>query len=309
MNENNILPVDSKNEKVSEMSDFFNTTFAVNSQYNGAEVLNTESVEVLDNNSLEVLDDAPVVALDPHKNANNPIPVNPVAPVEEEDFKYISMNFKDILNLFIGIFIKPISNIKDNAKRYSEIQNCFKLTLIITLISIILSLIGSLIVGGFGYTIDPLTGGYSRGFSIENIMNINFLNYIFKGILISGGVIFIFSLVYYAASFMNNKGVKFGTYLMISNLSFFPFIIGGSLLYPIGNLFSIYIALCLLVLSVIYTMIIYITGVNELLVFKSIDRKAFYNLFNIILIVVIVMIVFYLLLQNGMIEIPVNIII
>lgn len=303
MNENNIMPVGNNEKNIDDnnMSDFFNETFAVSPQNEGVERLETVGVEVLD--------DAPVPMLDPNNNSSNPIPVNPIAPKEEENYKYVSMTFKDIINLFIGMFIRPISNIKDNAKKYSEIQNCLKFTLIMTVISIILSLLGSLIVGGFGYTIDPITGGYSRGFSIDNILSINFLNYIIKGLFISGGAIFVISLIYYASSFMNNKGVKFGTYLMISNLSFFPFVIGGSLLLPIGNLFSIYIAACLMIISIFYTMIVFITGINELLVFNSVDSKVFYNLFNIVLVLIIIMIVFYILLQNNMINIPINIII
>ncbi|MBQ8659619.1 MAG: hypothetical protein IJ475_02120 [Bacilli bacterium] len=280
----------------------FNQAFGVNSvqdvSSNGVQVVSAE---------VEQLEDGPVAVLDPHNNANNPIPVNPVAPMEEEIYENIDMPFSDVVKMTLGIFLRPASNIKENAKKYSEMHNCLKFTLIITVLSIVLSLVGCVVVGGFNITIDPLTGGYTRGFSLDNILQQNFLSYIVKGVLISGIGIFVVSLVYYASSFMNNKGVKFGTYLMISNLSFLPFILGCSLLMPITCIFSTYIGLCLMVICILYMLVIYITGVNEILAFQTVDRKVFYNLFNFSLIFIIIMVLFYVLLESGLIYLPVSI--
>ena len=93
----------------------------------------------------------------------------------------------------------------------------------------------------------------------------------------SFGSIFVASMVYYASSFLNSKGVRMGTYFMVSCLALVPVIIGVLVLYPIVNVFSQYAAIFVFVFSLLYTLISFYIGMNEVLVFKDINKRIIYN--------------------------------
>ena len=77
----------------------------------------------------------------------------------------------------------------------------------------------------------------------------DYLSIIVGALSISCILILVVSAVYYILSFMKNKGVYLGTYIMVSNMALFPFLFTVAVLYPVGIIISYYIGF-LLVLSV-----------------------------------------------------------
>ena len=75
------------------------------------------------------------------------------------------------------------------------------------------------------------------------------------------------------SSFFNNKGVSFGEYLLITNLSFISFLVGYSILLPLGCIVHYYLGYALLGVSVIYTLVCFISGINNELKFRSNNRR------------------------------------
>ena len=106
----------------------------------------------------------------------------------------------------------------------------------------------------------------------------------------------------------NNKGVSFGEYLIITSLSFIPFLFGYSVLLPVGSIFSSFIGYILLGVTVIYTLVSFISGINQALTFSSVNRKIIYNTFNLSVIFIAIAIIVYFIYFSGLINISNSII-
>jgi hypothetical protein len=233
--------------------------------------------------------------LDANNNGTNPVPVNPVAPVElETEAKVVKVKFLDILVLMVGVFVKPGNILMDNSKKYRNTKSAFVVTAYVTLMSLVLALGVRLAVGGFQRSYNAVSGSYSTVFSLNNIFTQDFFTYILLAAVISGISIVVVSLVYYAASYFTGKGVHLGTYLIITNQAFAPLIIGVNALYPLGALVSPYIGIILLGISFIYSFVIFITGISECIKFASVNKEIIYNVINLSIIFVSIVLIVYL---------------
>ena len=233
--------------------------------------------------------------LDANNNGTNPVPVNPVAPVElETEAKAVKVKFLDILVLMVGVFVKPGNILMDNSKKYRNTKSAFVVTAYVTLMSLVLALGVRLAVGGFQRSYNAVSGSYSTVFSLNNIFTQDFFTYILLAAVISGISIVVVSLVYYAASYFTGKGVHLGTYLIITNQAFAPLIIGVNALYPLGALVSPYIGIILLGISFIYSFVIFITGISECIKFASVNKEIIYNVINLSIIFVSIVLIVYL---------------
>lgn len=230
---------------------------------------------------------AKVQKLDPLNNSNNPIPVNPVAPKEQED--EVAINSKTSLfiaiGILIGLILHPCGTVTKNTHKYKFTGKAFGMFLYFNLISVVACLVSRVLFGGFTRTYNSLVGAYSNDFNISNLTKLsNYLWPLIGAICITCLFTLLVSLVYYACSFMNSRGITYGTYLMVAEQSIFPFFVGVFFLYPLCRFASSTLALVVVIISFLYTFLIYITSMGEVLTFKSNDRKIFYNLFNILII-------------------------
>lgn len=256
------------------------------------------NIEVLDNNE----------KLDPLNNANNPIPVNPVAPVvAEEKIEDVDVKPIILLNLLFDLIKKPGTTLTKYVSKYQGTKTAFFITMFITVFSLVLSLVMSLITGGFIKNYNVTTGSYTTSYSFSNIFTQDFLRIIAIALMISGGLILIVSIVYYAASFFNSKGVNFGKCLMICNVCFLPLIIGVTALYSLGVIISYYVGFIFLGISIIYSTILFITGMNECLKIESLDKKIYYNLFNLVIVFLIVVAIVFIFFYGEISFIPTNV--
>ena len=253
-----------------------------------------ENIEELDT---EILDNQ--TQFDPLNNANNPVPVNPVAPkeelVEDELPEDVKANLFSTVGMMLGMIVKPGTTIINNSKKYRSLSKALVVTLWVSVISIILCMAARIVVGMFSVSYNSVTGASSVKLTFGNIFNLdNYTPYLLVAFLMSFGAISIASLIYYASSFLNSKGVHMGTYFMVSSLAMVPIIIGVLVLYPIVSIFSQYAALLVLVFTFLYTLISFFIGMNEVLVFGNIDKRILYNVINLSIIFMIIVIVFLL---------------
>ena len=240
-----------------------------------------------------------IQSLDPLNNANNPIPVNPVAPVEEVIEKE-KLGFGGIIKMVLGMVFKPGDVLDEKPDKYGTIDNGLKLTLILTLIFRVIA--GMFIKSDVGNVFG------SVGFDFDNVFMLEYSYYLVTAVIISGVCILVVSLIYYLSSFFNNKGVSFGEYLIITSLSFIPFLFGYSVLLPVGSIFSSFIGYILLGVTVIYTLVSFISGINQALTFSSVNRKIIYNTFNLSVIFIAIAIIVYFIYFSGLINISNSII-
>jgi len=267
-----------------------------------------EESEVLDLQFEENKVDNP--ALDPLNNANNPVPVNPVAQtkevfVEEDLPKDVKANIFSVVGMMLGMILTPGSTIVTNSKKYRSTFKAFMVTVWITIVSLILSIGVRILVGSFTKSYNTVTGSSHVNFNIANIMNLdNYLPYIALAFFMSFVVIFVVSFVYYASSFLNSKGVPLGSYIMVSNLGLLPFIIGVIGVSPAISIISSYLGMLALIFSFLYSLIAFMTGMNEILTFKNIDRKILYNVLNLSCIILVVIVLYAFLTRMNILILP-----
>lgn len=264
---------------------------------NNVETLDMDtSAESSGNNDIkkeQVVNTSQLNALD---NATNPVPVNPVAPIENNiNYAEQDVKIKNVINMFVNSLTKPGTTMVEDGNKYRDSIVAWKVTLFITLISIVLSLISGIVSGCFNTGYNSNTGAAFTTFNPGNIVNVNWLSKIFISIMVSGISISIVSGVYYAFSFIKSKGIAFGRYMMVTNIAFVPFIFGVTVVAPIGSIISPFLGLALAGVGLIYTLVSFISGINNLLAINSVNKNIIYNVVNLGLIyVVIIFIVFKL---------------
>lgn len=266
---------------------------------------------VEDIESLDIMEDTPKeVALDPLNNANNPIPVNPIAPevekiVEDELPENVKANIFSVIEMMIGMLIKPGTTIIKNSKKYRSLNKALTVTLWVSVLSIVLCMLGRMFVGMFSVTHNSVTGASSVSLTFAGMFDLNnYISYIIVAVVMSFGSILVASLVYYASSFLNSKGVVMGTYFMVSSLALVPLIIGVLVLYPIAAIFSAYLGLLIFIFALLYTLISFFIGMNEILKFADIDRRILYNVINLSIIFVVIVGIFMLLFRLNVLIPP-----
>lgn len=247
-----------------------------------------------------------IKSLDPLDNANNPIPVNPVAPVEKKVEKE-KLKFGHLLKMVFGMVFHPGDVLSENSEKYGTFGNGLKLSFILTILTVLFSVGFRVVAGMFAKDYNSITGAITTSFDINNIFMLDYVYYIITAVVISGISILIISLIYYISSFFNNKGVRFGEYLIITNLSFIPLLAGFSVLLPLGCIVNSYLGYALFGVSIIYTLVCFISGINQALSFSSVNKKILYNSFNLSLIFIAIAAVVYYIYFSGAIVIASNI--
>ena len=248
-----------------------------------------------------------IKSLDPLNNATNPMPVNPKAPVEEKTTKE-KLKFFDIISFTLGMIYHPGDMLDEKPDMYGNTSNGIKFAIFSTIWTIVLSLVGRVLLGLFIKTYNSVTGSYTTRIGFDNILTLDYSTFIVNAVVVSGVSILIVSLIYYLSSFFNNKGVSFGEYLLITNLSFISFLVGYSILLPLGCIVHYYLGYALLGVSVIYTLVCFISGINNELKFRSNNRKIIYNAFNLSVIFLVIAFVVYMVYFSGNVVISSSII-
>lgn len=271
---------------------------------------NVMQTEVLDMPDTVSVPEVKEEILDPLNNGSNPVPVNPVAAVEEvfveEDLPTnAKANVFSVIGMIFGMIFTPGTTIIQNSKKYRSFGKAVSVTIWITIVTLLLCLAARVLTGSFYKTYSAVTGAYTLNFDLANLFRLeNYLEYVVLAFIVSFVAIFVVSLIYYASSFVNSKGVPFGSYLMVSNLALLPFIIGTVVLYPVANLVSSYLGLLVCIFSFLYTLVSFLIGIGEILTFKNINRKILYNVLNLTFVILILILVIVLCIRLNILILP-----
>lgn len=269
---------------------------------------NVSAPEVLD---MPILEEKEVETLNPLNNANNPVPVNPTSlpvveeVVDEEITKDVKANVFSVIGMMFGMLLTPGTTITKNAKKYRSLNKAIFITIWITIVTLVLCLLARVLLGSFYRTYNGVTGAYTLNFNLSNVFNLdNYTMYLVIAFVVSAVTILVISLVYYASSFVNSKGVTFGSYLMVSNLAMLPFIVGVIILYPAANIVSSYLAWLVLIFTFLYTLVSFLIGIGELLTFRNINRKILYNVLNLTFIILVMCLIVVFLIRMNILPMP-----
>ena len=272
-----------------------------------------ESVETLEEEKPEEKKENEIKG-NPLENDKNPIPVNPIAPVEEkvnfgddEDDTDLTAkaNIFAAIGIIIGMILMPGTTIVENAKKFRSMSKAISITIWVSLISLVATAVTRLIVGAFAKNYNAVTGAYSIYLDFSNVFNFdNYIEYLVITVFVAIIAVAVLSLVYYGSSFLNSKGVRYGTYLVVSNLSLIPLIATVSVIYPVCNLLSGYLGIAVLVFASLYSMITLLMGMNAVLKFTTVNKEILYHVLNLSLAIIIIGGMLIAIVQTGLIELP-----
>lgn len=248
--------------------------------------------------------------MDPLNNATNAIPANPVAPkeeviVEEELPKDVKANIFSALGMMIGMIFKPGTTIINNCRKYKSMFKALSVTMWVTVISLILCIGVRVICGAFVKNYNSVTGVTNVYMDFSRVLFLdNYLPYLLITLLVTVVGISIISLVYYASSFLNSKGVHMGTYFMVSTLAMVPLMGGVVIGYPLLSLLSEYLGWLILIFSFLYSLTSFLIGMNEVLTFSNINKRILYNVLNLSVIFMVMIVIVLLCFRLNLIIPP-----
>ena len=249
----------------------------------------------------------------PLENDKNPVPVNPVAPVEEkivfddeeETDLSVKANVFSAIGIIIGMILMPGTTIVENAKKFRSLSKALSITLWISLVSLVCCAIARLVLGFFHKSYNAITGAYSIYLDFTNVFNLdNYIEYLVITVFVAVVAVVVISLVYYGSSFLNSKGVHYATYLVVSNLSMIPFIATVAVLYPLFSLLSDYLGIAVLLFAFLYSLITLLMGMNAVLKFTTVNKEILYHVLNLSLSILIIVGIFLVIVHTGLIRLP-----
>lgn len=239
---------------------------------------------------VEVAEQQPI--LDPLNNANNPVPVNPIAP-DDEKRRVVAVAVSPFapLGAILSVLKKPGELIEETVPKYEHFMSSVMFTVFLTITTLVLTLLTRLVVGGFIKTYNNASGSYTATFNPSNITNQNFLHFLFIALIFSGIAITIVTIICYASSFLNSKGLTLGKILMITNVSFIPLIMGVNVISQLLSIISDNVGFASLVISIIYTIILFVTAMNHYIQTDKINTKILYNIINFSIIIIVITVI------------------
>lgn len=221
------------------------------------------------------------------ESLDDDIPKNPVYVEEQKVVSEAKVNIFTVIAMLFGSMLKPGTSVFSNALKYENTKKAISITIYIVAIVILLSVGTDFITSSFVKVYDINTGSYSTVVNFSNMFGQNYLETILVSGILTFMTIMVFALIYFASSFIRNKGVTFGTYIMISNMALFPFIFAVSTLYPLAVIFSYYLGFLIVLIFLILAIFSYFNAIGKILEFKNDNHKIFYNLINFTFILII----------------------
>ena len=290
------------NEEVAEQDQFNNQEFS-EQVFPQPEEENNISNEIVSENNNEELEDNSMFANaqttyiddNSYKGVDNTGKTGEEIqnPVYTDDFEKndvnVSGNILAVLLVLFETILSPGKSIVRNTKKYVNGKKTAKVFINIIIYEFIFSLIGHVIGGCF---VDKMMyGEYRKVLDFSNILKINYVNVLISTAIVCFGLVLLLSLFNYASSFFSNKGLSFGTYLLIAVLSFFPLILTINTFVPILSVMSLYLAMGAIMIAFLFSFILYINALWTIMEFKNDNGKIFYTLISFIMITIVIVII------------------
>lgn len=189
------------------------------------------------------------------------------------------------LKLIMNFILKPATSLKDEITKLDDIKNSGILVIVIavisTLISLFTTMINAVIVEEY-----YMFGEYSTVWRWENLKNINYISSIFQSLISVLLVIAVIAGIYYIASLIIKKEVKFSRLVGLTSLSITPLLLTSLVISPILSLISSEISALATIVASIYTMLMIHETINNEFKLKG-NAKYYFNLVCYLIFIVI----------------------
>lgn len=258
------------------MTNASNTKFCINC----GTKLQAETITTQENTTIGVEQNVtPVVS---QENFNNNVTSN-FNSVQQPIYNNISTNIQSTptmtgnFNFFqyiIGAVLKPFDNFKKDEENLGDFKNSGILSIIVvgfmTIIGLITTMINTVRVTSIWS--DKVEWVW------ENLKKIEYLKVIGQSLLIYAGILFAVSGIYFLASLVIKKESKFPKLLGAAVTAFIPFAIATSILSPLLSLIHYSLGICITVVGTVYTLVILLELVNELIKIENKNTRIYFHL-------------------------------
>ena len=189
------------------------------------------------------------------------------------------------LNYFkfiLGIFLKPYDKYKEEENKISDYKNIVIIAGILigamTILQLLFSCINAVRVTSFWNN--------ETTWVWENLKNVAFFKTILISILLNAGIIAAIAGVYYLASLVIKKEVKFNKLLAGSLVAYIPFGIISSLITPLLSLIYVPFSIISSIVGFIYMLAILLVIYNELIVIEDKNKRIYFHLICLSILIV-----------------------
>lgn len=178
------------------------------------------------------------------------------------------------MQYIVGAVLKPFDKFKQDEEKIGNFKNAGILSLIIVGVMTIIGLIQTMInaVRVTSFWSDEVEWVW------ENLKEIEYVKVIGQSLLIYVGILFAISGVYFLASLVIKKEVKFPKLFGATVTAFIPFAIATSILSPLFSLIYSPLGMCVTVVGLIYTLLILLELVNELIKIENKNTRIYFQL-------------------------------
>ena len=185
-----------------------------------------------------------------------------------------SIEIKYYLQYIVRVVLKPFDTFKQNEEKLFDFKNIGILSLIIVGFMTIIGLINTMIntVRVTSLWTDEVEWVW------ENLKEIEYFKVIGQSLLIYAGVLLAISGVYFLASLVIKKEVKYPKLLCATVTAFIPFAIATSILSPLLSLIYSPLGICITIVGFIYTLVILLELMNELIKIENKNTRIYFDL-------------------------------
>lgn len=248
---------------------------------NGSEVNNVVQMPTMENSTVNNIEPAapgnPVVGGTPVEQVNNMAqPIQNQVP-QYNNVQTISSSPLNYLMFIVAMLLKPFQCFKEEESKLTDTKTALILSGIVAGGMMLINLLKEMISVVFAKTMDLTTLSYKTTVDFSRLENLDYVDLIFKNLLIYAGVILAVTVVYFLASLIMKKQINFIKMLAITSSSIIPFVVLGMVAAPIlGALYSP-LSIILTIVGAIYSLIILIALVKDQITFEKKDMEIYFH--------------------------------
>lgn len=208
--------------------------------------------------------------------------------IEKENKKVIEKSKSNYSKLIMNslndikyYLLNPLDSLNNESK--CDIKSVSIVGMIICLFMVIINLLKTMISVVRVTEFDWLKGNvYVWNFG--NLKNLDYFSLIFKNFFIYMVIILALSFIFYVGTLIIKKEVKYEKIVLISLISIIPFVLGNMIISSLVGLLFVNAGILFLIISLVYTVSLFIILINEELKLKG-YQKLFFNVicFSIII--------------------------
>lgn len=242
---------------------------------NPTSIVNPEAVQTATLEPTYIQPEQPVV--EPQSQPQPYVETVPVMQPVNNQSSEVSNAPLNYLMYIIAILLKPFNCFKEEESKLANTKTSIILSTIVAGSMTLINLVKAMISAVFVKSFDLSTLEYKTSFDIAGLENLDYLQLIGKNLLIYAGVIVAIALIYYLASLVFKKQTSFIKLLAITSTSLIPFIVLGMIVAPILSKIWADLYLIILIISIVYSLLIFINLINAEVDFANGDMRIYYN--------------------------------